>query len=198
MPPRPGGSRPARSFDVIHAHDWLTFLAGIEARRARGKPLVLHVHATEFDRSGNDENGLVTAIERLGLAAADRVVAVSAYTAEVVARRYGVAPARLRVVHNAIDAKETVGSWSVEETDPLVLFAGRITWQKGPEYFVDAAARVAAELPAVQASPSRAPATGCGRWSPASPFTASKAGFSSRGSSLRPSSIASTPAPTST
>ena len=138
------------SFDVIHAHDWLTFLAGIEARRASGKPLVLHVHATEFDRSGNDDNDFVAAIERVGLAAADRVVAVSAYTADVVARRYGVPAARLRVVHNAVDPKETVGSWSVEETDPLVLFAGRITWQKGPEYFVDAAARVAAELPAVR------------------------------------------------
>lgn len=138
------------SFDVIHAHDWLTFLAGIEARRVSGKPLVLHVHATEFDRSENGDNDFVTAIERLGLAAADRVVAVSAYTADVVGRRYGVAAARLRVVHNAVDPKETVGNWSVEETDPLVLFAGRITWQKGPEYFVDAAARVAAELPAVR------------------------------------------------
>ncbi|HWZ87093.1 MAG TPA: glycosyltransferase family 4 protein [Thermoanaerobaculia bacterium] len=132
-------------FDVIHAHDWLTFLAGLEARKATGRPLVLHVHATEFDRSGNEENGFVSAIERLGLAAADRVVAVSSYTAELVAREYGVPPERLRIVHNAIDAKESVGRWTVEESEPLVLFAGRITWQKGPGYFVEAAARVAAE-----------------------------------------------------
>ncbi len=137
-------------FDVIHAHDWLTFLAGIEARRATGRPLVLHVHATEFDRAGDAENGFVTAIERLGLAEADRVVAVSRYTADLVAREYGVPPERLRIVHNAIDAKESVGRWAVEETDPLVLFAGRITWQKGPEYFVAAAARVAAERPDVR------------------------------------------------
>jgi len=130
---------------VIHAHDWLTFLAGIEARKATGKPLVLHVHATEFDRAGGAENGFVAAIERIGLAAADRVVAVSNYTADLVAREYGVPPERLRIVHNAIDAKEAVGRWTVEEGDPLVLFAGRITWQKGPGYFVEAAARVAAE-----------------------------------------------------
>ena len=132
-------------FDVIHAHDWLTFLAGIEARKASGKPLVLHVHATEFDRAGGAENAFVAAIERLGLAAADRVVAVSSYTADLVAREYGVPHERLRIVHNAIDAKEAVGRWTLEEGDPLVLFAGRITWQKGPGYFVEAAARVAAE-----------------------------------------------------
>jgi glycogen(starch) synthase len=133
------------SFDVIHAHDWLTFLAGVEARRVSGKPLVLHVHATEFDRAGGRENGFVTAIERLGLAAADRVVAVSGYTAEIVARRYGIAADRLRVVHNAIDARALIADEESENRHPLVLFAGRITSQKGPGYFVEAAARVAAE-----------------------------------------------------
>jgi len=137
------------SFDVIHAHDWLTFMAGIEAKRATGKPLVVHVHATEFDRGGAP-NGFVTAVERAGFAAADRVVAVSGYTARLVAERYGVPPERLRVVHNAIDAREPIGTWKVEAGDPLVLFAGRITWQKGPELFVDAAARVADEMPQVK------------------------------------------------
>ncbi len=137
-------------FDVIHAHDWLTFMAGMRAKRATGKPLVLHVHATEYDRSGSSENGFVTAIERAGTAAADRVVAVSAYTADVLASRYGVPRERLRVVHNAIDAREPSARWTVAEGDPLVLFAGRITWQKGPDYFVDAAERVAAEMPAVK------------------------------------------------
>ncbi len=132
------------SFDVIHAHDWLTFLAGVEASRTSGKPLVLHVHATEFDRAGGRENGFVTAIERLGLAAADRVVAVSRYTAEILASRYGVEAARLRVVHNAIDARALIADEEPGSRDPLVLFAGRITSQKGPGYFVEAAARVAA------------------------------------------------------
>ncbi|MGH9317502.1 MAG: glycosyltransferase family 4 protein [Thermoanaerobaculia bacterium] len=137
-------------FDVIHAHDWLTYLAGLEARRSSGKPLAVHVHATEFDRSGGGSNGFVSDIERLGLTSADRVIAVSHYTAQVVAQTYGAPPERLRVVHNAIDPKETVGDWTVAEGDPLVLFAGRITWQKGPEYFVDAAARVVREIPNVK------------------------------------------------
>ena len=137
-------------FDVIHAHDWLTYLAGLEARRSSGKPLAVHVHATEFDRSGGGSNGFVSDIERLGLTSADRVIAVSHYTAQVVAQAYGAPPERLRVVHNAIDPKETVGDWTVEEGDPLVLFAGRITWQKGPEYFVEAAARVVSEIPNVK------------------------------------------------
>lgn len=136
--------------DVIHAHDWLTYLAGLEARRASGRPLAVHVHATEFDRSGGGSNGFVRDIERLGLTLADRVIAVSRYTADLVTRQYGTPPERLRVVHNAIDPKETVGEWSVEEQEPLVLFAGRITWQKGPEYFVDAAARVLREVPSVK------------------------------------------------
>ncbi len=133
------------SFDVIHAHDWLTFLAGVEARRTSGKPLVLHVHATEFDRAGGGENGFVAAIERLGLSSADRVVAVSAYTADLLARRYAVPAERLRVVHNAIDPRALIDDEKPESRTPLVLFAGRITSQKGPGYFVEAAARVAAE-----------------------------------------------------
>jgi glycosyltransferase involved in cell wall biosynthesis len=137
-------------FDVIHAHDWMTFMAGMRAKRATGRPLVLHVHATEFDRSGGGENGFVTAIERAGAAAADRVVAVSGYTADVLASRYGVPRDRLRVVHNAIDPREPAARFTVAEDDPLVLFAGRITWQKGPDYFVDAAERVAAEMPRVK------------------------------------------------
>jgi glycogen(starch) synthase len=138
------------SFDVIHAHDWLTFMAGMRAKRSSGKPLVLHVHATEYDRSGHVDGGFVAGVERAGLAAADRVVAVSAYTAEVLAARYGVPADKLRVVHNAIDARARRPRWTVGEGDPLVLFAGRITWQKGPDYFVDAAARVAAEMPGVR------------------------------------------------
>ncbi len=138
------------NFDLIHAHDWLTFLGGVEARRATGKPLVLHVHATEFDRTGGGEGGFVAAVEQFGLSQADRVIAVSSYTAEIVERKYAVHPDRLRVVHNAIDARESVGDWSVGEGDPLVLFAGRITWQKGPDYFVEAAARVAREMPRVR------------------------------------------------
>ena len=138
--------------DVIHAHDWLTFLAGLEARRASGRPLAVHVHATEFDRAGEGGDPFVRGIERLGVTSADRVIAVSAYTAETIHSRYGVPAERLRVVHNAIDP-EPAGEAGDEDPDippkrgPLVLFAGRVTWQKGPEQFVEAAALVARELP---------------------------------------------------
>lgn len=136
-------------FDVIHAHDWLTFAAGLEARRVSARPLVAHVHATEFDRSGGPGNRFVSGVEGLGLAAADRVIAVSRYTAEVVHSRYGVPEDRIRVVHNAIDAPASLDRL-VRGSSPLVLFAGRVTWQKGPRYFVEAAALVAREMPEVR------------------------------------------------
>src|SRR4029450_5046728 len=96
---------------------------------------------------GAARNRFFMAVERAGLAAADRVVAVSGYTAEILATRYGVPADRLRVVHNAIDPGQPLARWTVEEGDRLVLFAGRITRQKGPEYFVEAGARVAPAVP---------------------------------------------------
>jgi glycosyltransferase involved in cell wall biosynthesis len=130
--------------DVIHAHDWLTFPAGLEARRVLRRPLVLHVHSTELDRGGPSGNPFIREVERRSLAEADRVIAVSGYTAGLLEREYGVSRERLRVVHNAIDAAP--GDPAPERRRaPIVLFAGRITRQKGPDYFVEAAARVAAE-----------------------------------------------------
>jgi glycosyltransferase involved in cell wall biosynthesis len=138
-------------FDVIHAHDWMTFRAGLEARRVTGKPLVLHVHAIEFDRAGTGGNPFVREIEREALRSADRIIAVSRYTAGLIAREYGVPRRRIRVVHNAIDAGPPKGAnGTPAAADPLVLFAGRVTWQKGPEYFIEAAARVAREIPNVR------------------------------------------------
>ena len=137
-------------FDVIHAHDWMTFLAGLEARRVSGKPLVLHVHATENDRAGDGGNPFVRDIERVGLAAADRVIAVSRYTARLVSGNYGVPRRRIRVVHNAIDANPGSSPTGLSGDEPLVLFAGRLTRQKGPDYFIEAAARVAREIPGVR------------------------------------------------
>ena len=143
--------RIARSerFDVIHAHDWMTFLAGLEARRVSGKPLVVHVHATEFDRAGDGGNSFVREIERAGVSGADRVIAVSRYTAGLLAREYGAPAERVRVVHNAIDPSPRPWTGGTAHGQPLVLFAGRVTWQKGPDYFIEAAARVAREVPDV-------------------------------------------------
>jgi glycogen(starch) synthase len=133
-------------FDVIHAHDWLTYLGGLEARRVSGKPLVVHVHATELDRSGNLDNRFVADIEALGVRRADRVIAVSRFTAARVAEVYGVALQRIAVVHNAIDARGARRTGRLRRL-PLALFAGRLTRQKGPGFFLQAAALVAREVP---------------------------------------------------
>jgi glycosyltransferase involved in cell wall biosynthesis len=131
-------------FDLVHAHDWITYPAGVAAARARGVPLVCHLHATEYDRTGDSPDGRVLAIERMGLAAADLVVCVSHYTARIAMRRYGVPESKIRVVHNAVTQKEQREQWHQDRTiaDPLVLFLGRVTFQKGPDYFLEAAARV--------------------------------------------------------
>lgn len=134
----------AGQFDVIHAHDWLTYLAGIAAKEISGKPLVVHVHATSFDRGTDDMvDSRVYAIERRGMELADRVVTVSDLTRNIVINKYGIDPAKVVTVHNAVDfsGKEDI---EVERgiKDKVVTFLGRITFQKGPEYFIDAAAKV--------------------------------------------------------
>ncbi len=138
-----------QEFDLVHAHDWITYPAGVAAARAKGVPLVVHLHATEFDRTGDNPDGRVSEIERMGLTAADRVICVSHYTARIAERRYGVDPKRIRVLHNAVTQKEQRAQWHTERTiaDPIVLFLGRVTLQKGPEYFLEAAAKVVAERP---------------------------------------------------
>ena len=130
-------------FDVIHAHDWLTYFAGIAAKRVSGKPLVIHVHATEFDRSGENINTEVYDIEKRGMEEADRVITVSDLTRNIVINKYGIDPAKVVTVHNAVDfggRDDMEVSRSVKEK--VVTFLGRITFQKGPEYFIEAAAKV--------------------------------------------------------
>lgn len=130
--------------DVIHAHDWLTMLAGVEAKRVSGKPLIVHVHATEFDRSGENVNQVVYDIERMGMERADKVVAVSHYTKDLLVRRYGIAEEKIEVVHNAVTraAPPEDDGQNGRRREKVVLFLGRITFQKGPDYFVEAAAKV--------------------------------------------------------
>ncbi|MBO5771819.1 MAG: glycosyltransferase family 4 protein, partial [Alistipes sp.] len=138
-------------FDVIHAHDWLTYFAGIAAKRVSGKPLVVHMHATEFDRSGENINTQTYAIERAGMHAADRVIAVSNLTRNIIINRYGVPAERVVAVHNAVRFTDKGEPWperSVE--DKVVTFLGRITFQKGPDYFVEAAAKVLKRCPNVR------------------------------------------------
>ena len=130
-------------FDVIHAHDWLTYFAGIAAKRVSGKPLVVHMHATEFDRSGENINRRVYAIEKAGMQAADRVIAVSKLTRRIVIGKYGILADKVVTVHNAVrfgESEEAAPERAVK--DKVVTFLGRITYQKGPDYFVEAAAKV--------------------------------------------------------
>ena len=131
-------------FDVVHAHDWLTFPAGMSVARATGRPLVVHIHATEFDRSGEHVNQRVYDIERRGMHAAIRVVCVSEYTRRICEKRYGLDPAKSRVVYNGVELESVQPETGVgiEAKDKIVLFLGRITMQKGPEYFIQAAKRV--------------------------------------------------------
>lgn len=143
--------------DVIDAHDWLTFRAGIRAREASGRPLVAHIHATEYDRAGDDASPDIRAREREGLAAADRVISNSHRLKRLVVERYGIPDGKVSVVHWGIDRDDRAPDPlhdPVERAvnplppgDPVVLFLGRVTRQKGPGYFIEVAGRVTRHVP---------------------------------------------------
>jgi glycogen(starch) synthase len=131
------------SFDVIHAHDWLTYPAGLALAKITGKPLVVHVHSTEFDRSGEHPNQQVYSIERRGMWGATRIIAVSMLTKNICVNRYGVYGDKIDVVYNGVDLDpKEYGIQPIHTKDKIVLYFGRITLQKGPEYFIRAAKRV--------------------------------------------------------
>lgn len=130
--------------DVIHSHDWLTYPAGIHAKQVTGKPLVIHVHATDFDRSRGNVNPTVFNIERDGMLHADHIITVSNMTRQTVIEKYGIDPAKVTTVHNAVEplSPELLNVEVKKPKEKVVTFLGRITMQKGPEYFVEAAAKV--------------------------------------------------------
>ncbi|MEX1027570.1 MAG: glycosyltransferase family 4 protein [Candidatus Paceibacterota bacterium] len=141
----------ADEFDVIHAHDWLSFGAGLAAKEETGKPLVAHVHATEFDRGGGNQiNEYIYDIERRGMEGADRVVSVSQFTKNILTTYYGIDERKILPVHNGINAAEYAPEKVItdrvvrlkEHGHKIVLFVGRLTLQKGPDYFVESAARI--------------------------------------------------------
>lgn len=131
-------------FDVIHSHDWLTYPAGIHAKQVTGKPLVIHVHATDYDRSRGNVNPTVFGIERDGMIHADHIITVSNLTRQTVIEKYGIDPAKVTTVHNAVVplSEELLNVEVTKPKEKVVTFLGRITMQKGPEYFVEVAARV--------------------------------------------------------
>jgi glycogen synthase len=139
------------SFDVVHAHDWLTYPAGLAIAQVSGKPLVVHVHSTEFDRSGIHVNQRIYDVERRGMHGAIRIISVSMLTKNLCVNRYAVPADKIEVVYNGVDIDPVnVGIQAIESKDRIVLYFGRITMQKGPEYFIGAAKRVLEIMPDVK------------------------------------------------
>jgi len=129
--------------DLIHAHDWLAFPAGISAKKISGKPLIVHVHATEYDRSGVTINERVYEIERSGMEESDHIIAVSNFTKKIIVAKYGIPAEKITVVHNAVLDTSIINRVTVKRVpEKIVTFLGRITFQKGPEYFIEAAYKV--------------------------------------------------------
>lgn len=131
-------------FDIIHAHDWMTFLAGVEVKKATGRPLVVHVHALQYDRAGANARGWIYDLEKYGMEEADVIIPVSRYTGEIIATHYGINPNKIRPVHNGADPVD-VFETKKKFPEKLVLFLGRLTSQKGPEFFLETASRVIEE-----------------------------------------------------
>jgi glycosyltransferase involved in cell wall biosynthesis len=133
-----------KDFDIIHAHDWLTYPAGIAAKEVSGKPLVVHIHATEFDRSGEHINQRIYDIERAGMEAADKVITVSNLTRNIVINRYGIHPDKVITVHNSVEPMTLPDEFRLTKgfKEKIVTFLGRVTFQKGPDYFVEAAKKI--------------------------------------------------------
>jgi glycosyltransferase involved in cell wall biosynthesis len=131
-------------FDIIHAHDWLTYPAGMAAKSVSGKPLVVHVHATDFDRSGGNVNPGVYDIEKRGMMAADRVITVSNLTRNIVIEKYNIEPNKIFTVYNAVEPVAIKENLDVSKPfdEKIVTFLGRVTMQKGPEYFIEVAHKV--------------------------------------------------------
>ena len=131
-------------FDIIHAHDWLAYPAGIAAMEVSGKPLVIHVHATDFDRSGGSVNPDVYRIEKNGMDAASKIITVSNLTRDIVINKYNINPDKVETVYNAVEPVKVAEDCIIKKgfDEKVVTFLGRITMQKGPEYFIEAAYKV--------------------------------------------------------
>jgi glycogen(starch) synthase len=134
------------NFDVIHCHDWMTMLAGVEIKQRTGKPLVLHVHSLEYDRNQGNVDSWVYQVEKHAMEQADAILPVSNYTGNIAVAHYGINPRKIHSVHNGV---EKVIPYKVAKPFPekIVLFIGRVTHQKGPEYFVEVASKVLKEYP---------------------------------------------------
>ena len=132
------------NFDIIHAHEWLTFPAAISAKKISGRPLIVHIHATEFDRNRGNINKDIYDIEKKGMEFSDKIITVSNYTRNIVIKQYSIHPEKVITIHNGIDKNTAYPILKSERllNEKIVTFLGRITFQKGPEYFIEAAYKV--------------------------------------------------------
>jgi glycogen synthase len=137
------------NFDVIHAHDWITYPAGVHIKNRTGKPLVLHVHALETDRAGHSVRNEIYSLERNAMLAADRIIAVSQYTKDQIIEHYQIDPSKITVVHNGIDPAQAQRKQN-RMHDKLVVFLGRLTYQKGPQFLIETAEKVCRVFPRVK------------------------------------------------
>ncbi|WP_372773839.1 glycosyltransferase [Mangrovibacterium sp.] len=139
------------TFDVIHAHDWLTYPAGIAAKKKSGKPLLIHVHATDFDRSRGQVNPVVFQIEKEGMEMAEKIITVSEHTRKIVIEKYQIPASKVTTVHNGVEPLSSIEHVNHHEKEPAktVTFLGRITMQKGPEYFIGLAQYILARMDSV-------------------------------------------------
>lgn len=139
------------NFSVIHAHDWMSFPAGMALKEKTKKPLIAHVHSTEFDRSPHGGSHYIMKTEYEGMKMADVIIAVSAYTKHLLVEKYGINPNKIQVVHNGISplAESDPGRHHFASSRPMVVFMGRLTGQKGPEHFLKIAQVVLKQMPEV-------------------------------------------------
>ncbi|MEW6295556.1 MAG: glycosyltransferase family 4 protein [Candidatus Diapherotrites archaeon] len=131
--------------DLIHCHDWMTYPAGILLKKIKRKPLVVTIHSTEYDRTGSlNPNHNIKEIERRGLHEADKVITISNYMKNQLIERYNIPEEKIRVVYNGLDKEHYVlkDKPKVGVKEKIVLFLGRLTIQKGPDWFLEAAYRV--------------------------------------------------------
>ena len=140
------------SFDVIHAHDWMSFPAAVDIKQKTKKPFIAHVHSTEYDRAGLQQgNPYITAVEQQGMLAADHIIAVSYYTKHLLEQKYNIDPRKISVVHNGIaplaTARNSDKKSSFAQDRPAIVFMGRLTLQKGVTHFLDLARSVLRTMP---------------------------------------------------
>jgi len=145
------GKRLQHNYDLIHAHDWMSYPAAMKLKQETGKAYIAHIHSTEFDRipSGYGSNYIMRT-EYEGMQAADRVIAVSNYTKRILIEKYSINPHKIDVVHNGISAPTVApdpGTHHFAHRRPVIVFMGRLTMQKGADYFIYLARKVLKEIP---------------------------------------------------